>query len=137
MDTDDAEGAAAAAEYYVELSGYALAAVDDSDLKAMSHSTCGYCAGTLEKIAWLKSSGGFYSGGQIDVEVDDPGKYVRDEQTGIYPLDATVTQEALTVVDGGGVEVASDSAYSETVRVEVGRNDGNWVIVEIAPVPKD
>ncbi|RXR26365.1 hypothetical protein EQW78_01640 [Oerskovia turbata] len=136
MDTDDAEGAAAAAEYYIELSGYALAAVDDSDLKGMSHGTCGYCSETLEQVAWLASSGGSYDGGQLDASVDDPGKYVRDEQTGIYPLDVTVTQEALTVVDGDGAEIASEPTSVATVRVEVGRNDGNWVIVEIAPVPE-
>ncbi|MBM7480596.1 hypothetical protein JOD49_003516 [Oerskovia jenensis] len=136
MDTDDAEGAAAAAEYYVELSGYALAAVDDSDLKAMSHRTCGYCSETLEQVAWLASSGGSYAGGEMDASVDDPGKYVRDEQTGIYPLDVTVTQEALTVVDRDGVEIASEPTSVATARVEVGRSDGSWVIVEIASVPE-
>ena len=136
MDTDDAAGAAAAAEYYVELSGYALAAVDGSELGAMSHSTCGYCSETMEQVAWLDSSDGSYIGGQMDASVEDPAKYVRDQQTGIYPLDMTVTQEALTVNDGDGAEVASEPASTATVRVEVGRTDGNWVVVEIAPVPE-
>ncbi len=136
MERDDAEGAAAAAEYFASLYGYTLTTLDSTEWEALAHDSCGFCSETLEQVNWLRESGGTHAGGELSLEIDDPGKYVRDAQTGIWPLDGVVKQSAFTVVDGTGDEIASEPAGSREVRVEVGRHDGQWVIVELAPIPE-
>ncbi|MBN0040551.1 hypothetical protein JN535_10290 [Cellulosimicrobium cellulans] len=136
MDRADAEGAAAAAEYFASLYGYTLATLDSAEWEALAHDSCGFCSETLEQVRWLRESGGSHTGGELSLVIADPGKYVRDAQTGIWPLDGVVKQATFTVTDGTGAEIASEPAGSREVRVEVGRNDGHWVIVEISPIPK-
>jgi len=136
MDNDDAEGAAAAAEYFASLYGYTLSTLDSDEWERLSHEACGFCSETLEQVNWLREAGGKHTGGELTLDIAEPGKYVRDEQTGIRPLDGVVTQAALTVTDGSGTEIASEPAGTQDVRVEVGRHDGQWVIVELAPIPE-
>ncbi|MFI2703156.1 DUF6318 family protein [Cellulosimicrobium composti] len=135
MDRDDAEGAGAAAEYFLRLYSPMMTSKDSADWEAMSHAECGYCSASLEKVRWLEEADGTYAGGDITLEIEDPSKYTRDEQTGLFPLDGVLAQEALVVTDAEGRTVASEPATTMNVRVEVGRSNANWVIVEIAPRP--
>ncbi|MGO1241253.1 MAG: hypothetical protein ACTMHU_07440, partial [Cellulosimicrobium funkei] len=70
------------------------------------------------------------------LQIKDAGKYARDAATGIWPLDGAATQSAFSVTDASGEEIASGPATSRSVRAEVGRNENEWVIVEIAPSPE-
>ncbi|MGW9467025.1 DUF6318 family protein [Cellulosimicrobium sp. MI9406] len=137
MERDDAEGAAAAAAYFLGLYSDMMSSQDSAEWEEMSHAECGYCAASLDKVEWLRESGSAYEGGRITLDVDDPFKYVRDSQTGVFPLDGTLSQDALKVTAADGSEVASESTTSMAVRIEVGKSDDDWVIVEIAPLPED
>ncbi len=49
MEREDAEGAAAAAEYFIELYPYVMATGDTEEFEAMSHRACGFCDDALEQ----------------------------------------------------------------------------------------
>lgn len=132
MERDDAEGAAAAAEFFMALIPIALAEQDASAVQAMSHETCGFCESNIDDVEWLIANDGSYSGGSLDVEIPDPRQYQRDEATGIFPLDATIRQGAIRVVDGDGEVVGDVEPTTWNARIEVGRTNGHWVIVEVA-----
>jgi len=135
MDTDDAAGAAAAAEYYVELYAYVMTSGDTSEWDAMSHAECESCAGLLEQARTIAERGDTFVGGATSAEVDDPGKYVRDQQTGIYPLDIAISEEASIIQDAAGAELYSSVGETSRKRIEMGRLNGSWIVVGIAEIP--
>ncbi|WP_318280490.1 DUF6318 family protein [Cellulosimicrobium funkei] len=135
MDRDDAEGAAAAAEYFLELYPYVMATGDTADWEAMSHSQCDTCSDFLEQARTISLRDDVFSGGTVAATVDEPGRYVRDEATGLQPLDLTFEQEPISIVDKDGAEVFSTPMESDTRRVEMGTLDGEWIVVTIGEIP--
>ncbi|GGM12394.1 hypothetical protein GCM10010102_05090 [Promicromonospora citrea] len=131
MNRDDAEGAAAAAEYFIELYPYVMATGDTEEFEAMSHRACGFCSQALEDVSRAQAQDRAYEGGEIAMTLVE--QYERDEVTGIYPLDVEVTQQAsrTTAADGSVVSSAEESVSEH--RVEMGRRNGRWVVVAIAP----
>lgn len=134
MKRKDAEGAAAAAEYFIELYPYVMSTGDTEEFEAMSHRACGFCADALEDIAQFQTSGQSYVGGGASGTVLTI--YERDDLTGIYPLDLSIEQASSRVIDSTGTEISSASESASEVRVEVGRRDGRWVVVEVASAPE-
>ncbi|WP_426308823.1 DUF6318 family protein [Cellulosimicrobium sp. E-16] len=132
MERDDAEGAAAAAEYFLELYPYVMATGDTAEWESMSHAECGYCSGSLENAKWLLETRSVFTGGATTTEVLHV--YSRDEATGIFPVDLRSTQESILVVDEAGETVEQVDNDVLDVRVEVGRSAGAWVIVEVVPL---
>lgn len=130
---DDAEGAAAAAEYFIELYPYVMATGDTEEFEAMSHRACGYCEGVLDNAAWLQDESGTFEGGLTDAVLTET--YQRDDLTGILPFDFTTSQDALVIRDEDGKQLDRVSETKFEARVEVGQSNGNWVIVEVAPHP--
>lgn len=135
MKRDDAEGAAAAAEYFIELYPYVMATGDTEEFEAMSHRACGFCGDALDDVARFRSEGQVYKGGASEGSIDVA--YARDEVTGIYPFDMSVRQDASVVSTRGGDEVSSAPSSMSTLRVEIGIRNESWVIVEIASVPEE
>jgi hypothetical protein len=133
MKCDDAEGAAAAAEYFIELYPYVMATGDTEEFEAMSHRACGFCAQALDDAVRIRNLGQVFQGGATDVVVLD--QYVRDSLTGIYPLDVEVTQEASKTVGVDRSVVATADAHTSQHRVEMGRKNDRWLVVAIAPRP--
>ncbi|QJW36590.1 DUF6318 family protein [Cellulosimicrobium protaetiae] len=134
MDRDDAEGAAAAAKYFLELYPYVMTSSDTAEWEAMSHQECGYCSNALASATWLADNAATFVGGGTTVQVLE--SYGRDTETGIYPLDVASTQEAITVSGAGGEAIDNVPKSDSKFRVEVGRNSGAWVVVEVAPLPE-
>lgn len=133
MKRDDAKGAAAAAEYFIELYPYVMATGDTEEFEAMSHRACDYCKGTLENVAWLLESHGTFEGGLTDAVLAKT--YQRDDLTGITPFDFVTSQSEIWIRDGEGNQVDRVASTDFEARVEVGRTGGVWVIVEVAPDP--
>ncbi|MCP2285432.1 hypothetical protein APR04_004364 [Promicromonospora umidemergens] len=133
MKREDAEGAAAAAEYFIELYPYVMATGDIEEFEAMSHRACDYCTGALENAAWLQETRGTFEGGFTDAVLAKT--YQRDELTGVIPLDFVTSQGEISIRDEKRNEIDHVSTTEFQARVEVGRRDGAWVIVEIAPDP--
>lgn len=133
MERDDAEGAAAAAEYFIELYPYVMATGDTEEFEAMSHMACGFCEDALEQAERIRSRNDTWTGGKIRSALLET--YKRDELTGIYPLDFEVEQAAAQIIDSEGAAVFKGDDESATYRVEMGRKADAWVVVEIAPGP--
>lgn len=133
MKRTDAEGAAAAAEYFIELYPYVMATGDTEEFEAMSHRTCGFCAELASQARAIQDEGETFRGGATMVQIIT--EYKRDEVTGIYPFDSRIVQEAqsITAADGG-VVLDADREVLER-RIEVGRRGGTWVMVAVAPIP--
>jgi hypothetical protein len=136
MEQEDAEGAAAAAEYFIEQYDYVMITGDTAEWEAMSHETCGWCAGSIEQAREIAKRDATYEGGTISATIPDPDFYVRDEATGIYPLDVEMDEAATTITDPSGDVLYSADQSVRVNRVEVGRANGSWVIVEIAAKPE-
>jgi hypothetical protein len=133
MEREDAEGAAAAAEYFIELYPYVMATGDTGEFEAMSHRACGFCDDALEQAKKIRIRHETWSGGEIRTVLLET--YVRDEITGVYPLDFEVEQDAARITDAEGTTVFEGEDERSTYRVELGRTSDKWVVVEIAPGP--
>ncbi|MFD2793986.1 DUF6318 family protein [Promicromonospora vindobonensis] len=133
MKRKDAKGAAAAAEYFIELYPYVMATGDTEEFEAMSHRACDYCRGTLENAAWLQKTRGSFEGGLTDAVLAKT--YQRDELTGVTPFDFMTSQAEIWIRDEKRNQIDHVSTTEFEARVEVGRHDGAWVIVEVAPDP--
>ncbi|UKJ62726.1 hypothetical protein H1Q78_13345 [Cellulosimicrobium cellulans] len=136
MDRDDAEGAAAAAEYYIELYPYVMATGDLTDWNGMAHGDCAACAEVESDATRRAEKGDSFVGGALTAVVPEPEKYFRDEATGIFPLDVDVVEDASTITSPDGDVVHETPASKYTRRIEIGRNSGSWVVVEISEVPQ-
>ncbi len=135
MDRDDAEGAAATAEYFIELYPYVMTTGDTAEWEAMSLPECQACAGFIDQARTIAERQDVFSGGEITATVGDPGLYVRDVATGIQPLDLEFRQEAMSISDTEGTEIFSSAAEASTKRVEMGMRDGQWTVVTIGDLP--
>ena len=133
MEREDAEGAAAAAEYFIELYPYVMATGDTEEFEAMSHRACGFCDDALEQAEKIHTRHETWSGGEIEGVLLET--YAQDEITGVYPLDFQVQQDAARITDAEGVTVFEGKDERATYRVELGRMGGNWIVVEIASGP--
>lgn len=134
MERDDAEGAAAAAEYFIELYPYVMATGDTEEFEAMSHRACGFCDDALEQAQRIEGGGYTYSGGESMLSVMEI--YDRDEVTGIFPLDTEISQQASLISDSSGNVLHSSDAKAFESRVEMGIRNDRWVVVTVAPIPK-
>ncbi|WP_369370322.1 DUF6318 family protein [Promicromonospora sp. Populi] len=133
MDRDDAEGAAVAAEYFIELYPYVMATGDTEEFEAMSHQACGFCEEALEQANEIDEEGWAYAGGESSLSVTQV--YMRDEVTGIYPLDTEISQAPSRITGPNGDEIYSVESKRFDRRVEMGTRDGEWVVVTVAPIP--
>jgi hypothetical protein len=134
MERDDAKGAAAAAEYFIELYPYVMATGDTEEFEAMSHRACGFCDDALEQAKRIEERNYMYSGGDSKLSVTET--YVRDEVTGIFPLDVEISQKSSVISDQEGKDVHVSNAKDSESRIEMGIRDGRWVVVTVAPIPE-
>jgi hypothetical protein len=134
MKRDDAQGAAAAAEYFIELYPYVMATGDTEEFEAMSHRACGFCDDAIGQAERIEEQGYTYSGGDSVLTVTKI--YARDEVTGIFPLDTEIHQRSSLIVGDLGEEIFSSDTKVSKSRVEMGIRNDDWVVVTVAPVPE-
>jgi hypothetical protein len=133
MKRDDAEGAAAAAEYFIELYPYVMATGDTEEFEAMSHRACGFCDDALAQARQIEEGGWQYTGGGSTLSVTQA--YERDDLTGIYPLDVEISQESSQISESDGAQLDSVESKVFDRRIELGLRRGEWVVVTVAPIP--
>jgi hypothetical protein len=135
MDNDDADGAAAAAVYFMEQWEYIMKSGDTAEWEAMSGNRCGTCETALQDAQVIADEGYGYEGGEKSVRVIE--QYAKDVPTGIWPVDVETTTTPIEITDDDGEVVAEfDHEVSES-RIEVGMGDEDWIIVAIAPIPHE
>ena len=133
MSRDDSEGAAAAAEYFLSLYAYIKVTGDIEEWDTMSHRACDFCETASERAKEIEDNGETFTGGDLTMKVFET--YARDDLTGIYPLDVRITQAAHVTRGPGGKVVAESGETTDDRRIEMGRQDGEWVVVTVAPIP--
>ncbi|MCB7136052.1 DUF6318 family protein [Cellulosimicrobium marinum] len=133
MDQHDAEGAAAAAEYFLELYPYVMTTGDTAEWEAMSHEACESCQGMLDSASLRAQDGDIFEGGETRVVVGET--YVQDELTGLFPLDLEVTQDPVQIASRGGEILYAEDQRTFAARAEMGVRDGDWVVFGFAEIP--
>jgi hypothetical protein len=107
---------------------------DASALEVMSHDSCEYCTSRIEQARKIAERGDVYVGGAATASVLE--QYQQDAATGIWPLDVEIREEAARITDSAGEEVFASGAGVAQRRAEMGVVDGDWVVVEIGPIPE-
>jgi hypothetical protein len=133
MERDDVEGAAAAAEYFIELYPYVMATGDTEEFEAMSHRACGFCDELASQASAIQKADEVFVGGETTVQITR--QYRRDDVTGIYPFDARIVQESQRVTAADSKVVLDAAREVLDRRIEIGRRAGEWVMVTVAPIP--
>ncbi|MCB7136570.1 DUF6318 family protein [Cellulosimicrobium marinum] len=134
MDQHDAEGAAAAAEYFLELYPYVMTTGDTAEWEAMTHEACGFCSDSIGQATRIVDEEASFEGGEIATTVITT--YAQDDLTGLYPLDVQIDQEPMVIRDSSNAELFADDRTSDLYRVEMGIRDGTWVVFEVAGSPE-
>jgi hypothetical protein len=135
MEKQDAEGAAAAAEYFLSLRAYIMKTGDTAEWEAMSHEACDFCTSSREQARQIAERGDVFEGGEITARTVQ--QYDRDSVTGIWPLDVEMNEAATHILDAQGNVLLEAEASVEVNRVEMGIRDGAWVVVTVASVPEE
>lgn len=133
MDTVDVDGAAAAAEYFLELYPYVYATGDLAEWKAMSHPECIFCASVVTNVEAERAAGGRSDGGLITIR-SSTGVDIRPDYFTIT-LDAQQGPSSEYSRDGSVVD--SSSGSDAVVTMIVLAEPAGWAIrgVEVQPVP--
>ncbi|MCL3863100.1 DUF6318 family protein [Actinotalea sp. K2] len=129
MDRTDEVGAAAAAEYFLELYQYVLATGDFSEWGLVANPGCDFCSSVQGWVEPLYSSGGRYEGGRMSLS--SPKATSADPATGTHTVALLFEQASGRELDQTGTEIGTGSASSGMIRVEVFIAEIGWVLVEV------
>ena len=128
MDRDDAEGAAAAAEYFLELYPYVMATGDTTEWDAMTWAgTCGFCTGVRDNAIEIQSAGDVYSGSETTINSAEAGEV--DTLTGGRAVIVDVVQAPHRRTGSDGKVIAEGGQVTGRLHVDVLFTDGRWYIV--------
>jgi len=134
MKKKDAEGAAAAAEYFLSLYDYTKRSGDTREWDGMSHRSCQFCETVHARALEIQQRGLVLEGGGLTADVTR--KYDRDAATAIFPLDVQVTQDKATATYANGQVESSSEPQRAEMRVEMGLRHGDWTVVSVVPKPE-
>jgi hypothetical protein len=128
MERDDAEGAAAAAEYFLELYPYVMATGDTVEWDAMTWAeTCGFCTGVRDTALEIRSAGDFYSGSDTTVDSAEAGEV--DTLTGGRAVIVDVVQGPHIRTASDGEVITEGGEVAARLHVDVLFTQGQWYIV--------
>ncbi len=133
MATPSADGAAAAASYFLTLYPYAYATGDTAEWAAMSAPECLFCSRTAEGVSRVHQVGNTVTGGAIDV-IETRGTEIDAGRW--YSAKVTATEAASTEVDPSGSPVTSSEGGTYTFDVALSFTSGRWIVdaVDVNPV---
>ncbi|GAB4087236.1 hypothetical protein GCM10028784_38660 [Myceligenerans cantabricum] len=129
MDRKGPKGAAAAAEYFIELYPYVMATGDTAEFESMSHEACGFCSDALEQAESIRENGDRWIGGEVSMDI--ARIYDRDALTGVLPLDVEIDQAAGKIIDVEGETLFAQDRSVDVYRAEMGFRNGAWQVVEL------
>lgn len=134
MADDGPAGAEAAAVYFLELDDYMMKTGDTAGFEQMSQKSCQFCTKRIDQAQEIQERDYTWAGTQSQPRVAHT--YEQDATTGIWPIDIEVTQ-SVKISDSSGNTVSSSDPEKVGLAFEVGRQDGQWVIVEVGQVEGD
>ncbi|MGN7704889.1 DUF6318 family protein [Cellulosimicrobium sp. 22601] len=131
MDRDDAEGAAAAAEYFLELYPYVMATGDTAEWDAMTWTeTCGFCSSVSEDARSITQDGHTFAGGAVITELEK--SWPLDELIGGYPVDLNATMEEGQIVDAGGTVVRTIDGFTGVMELGLLHDQSGWNVLAVS-----
>lgn len=130
MDTPDAAGAQAAAEYLIELSGYAIRSQDISGFREICDSDSKFCSAIIDEVAADTAAGNYTLGGEASLTVS---AVAPPEGTAYYTIWGVVDREPFTAYDASGKIIAEPedeppTDYAIAVQPEP---DGSWLFLSV------
>ncbi|MFF2267186.1 DUF6318 family protein [Cellulosimicrobium cellulans] len=130
MERDDAEGAAAAAEYFLSLYGYVLATGDTAEWDAMTWAeTCEFCANVRSDAQEIAKAGDTYEGAEITVSAVSPGEF--DTFVGAYPVAAEFRQAALVRTSPSGEIVEESDDSTGHLQIDMMHDGTGWRVLAL------
>lgn len=131
MERDDAEGAAAAAEYFLELYPYVMATGDTVEWDAMTWAeTCGFCSSVSKDAQSIAESGHTFTGGDVTAELEK--LWPIDELIGGYPVDINATMLDGQVIDGVGNVVREVDGFDGVMEVGLLYDQAGWRVLAVS-----
>ena len=127
MDNDDEAGAQAAAEYFMELYGYATRSQDLVELVGLCDSASKFCSAVINEVAADTAAGNVTVGSSTTLRttsVDVPGEH------SFYTVWGTLERTPFVTFDAAGsviYESTGDAALDVAIAIER-RPDGSWIV---------
>lgn len=128
MERGDEAGAIAAAEYFMELSEYAFLTGDLTTWNAISTTDCGYCRNVDDAVRDAYASGGYYTGGALELQNGRISGVEPD--IGVYAVVLDYEAEPAVLHADDGVAVEDVPAGAGAFVVEVVPTDAGWRLIE-------
>ena len=126
MDRADADGAMAAATYFISLYSYAYATGDLAAWTAMSDPACKYCAGVIQSVGQMLAEGSRIEGGEV--RVTGTTAYSVVAATGVYPVDLELFESASRELAADGSVTAALDGGKTLAQMDVARGATGWVV---------
>ena len=126
MDRHDADGAIAAATYFISLYPYVYATGDLAAWKAMSDPACGYCSGVSLAVESMHTTGSHIRGGEITVTATR--SFPPNASTGVYPVDLELAEGPSIEVNAVGGELNEMAGGNTLAQLDVAWAATGWSI---------
>ena len=124
----DMFGAAAAAQYFLELYPYVYATGDLADWTSMAHPECLFCSIVAENVEAIYARGDFATGGNLTFDtVLGRGPLPGEE---FFRVDIQATQSPLSTVGVSGVETTSRTSRNLLI-FAIGRAGEQWFVRDV------
>ncbi|MGV8967187.1 MAG: DUF6318 family protein [Cellulomonas sp.] len=125
MDSNDADGAIAAATYFISLYPYVYATGDLAEWKAMSDPACIFCASVSNHVDEMVAKGNRLTGGMVKLLA--PATYTPHEHS-LSEIHLVASQERSTEVSHAGAPVSTSPASEADVVVLLTFDGALWSI---------
>jgi hypothetical protein len=133
MDRTDGEGAAAAAEYFLDLYPYVMATGDTTEWDAMTwDETCGFCTGVRADAVEVATNGEAFTGGELTLTNGDIGEL--DTFVNAYPILYDYAQAPHLRLAADGTVVSEGDGSSGRFQIDMSNNGGNWTVLAVGTV---
>ncbi|MGM7424065.1 DUF6318 family protein [Cellulosimicrobium sp. CpK407] len=130
MDRDDAEGAAAAAEYFLSLYAYVLATGDTAEWDAMTWAeTCTFCTSVRDRASDVRANDDSFTGAGIEVTNPNVGAY--DDFVGGFPVLFDFVQSPHKRVAVDGSIVSEDQGASGRLQIDMKHLADGWLVLAV------
>lgn len=130
MDTHDEAGARAAAEYLIELSGYAIRSQDISEFREICDSDSTFCSAVIEEVTADTAAGNYTLGGEASLTVS---AVAPPDGHSYYTVWGVVDREPFTAYDASGKVIAEpeDEPPTDYAIAVQSEPDGSWVFLSV------
>lgn len=131
MERDDAEGAAAAAEYFLELYPYVMATGDTAEWDAMTWAEkCGFCTSVGAQAAEISAGGHEFVGGQVTASLAKI--WPLDTLVNAYPIDLDASMQSAQIIDASGEPIEDIEGFEGVMELSLLHDGNGWRVLAVS-----